>query len=366
MRAGLKHRMEQLPLLADRRWLAYLLILLLSGLAWAIRLVLDNVFPPGFPYLTFFPAVILSSFLFGRGPGIVSAVVCGLLAWYFFIPPAYSFGLQRGTAVALLFYVGVVSVDIALIHWMQRANKRLLAERERNRQLAEERGHLAEERGRLAEQTELLFSELQHRVSNNLQMVGAVLTLQKRGVSDPTARQALDDASSKLQMIGRIQRQLYSTSGEQVTLEVFLPDLVHDLIAAGGKPGVICSIDAEPGIMLPPDAAIPLALIMAEAVANAIEHGFAGRELGCIAITLSRRGSQIELLVHDDGHGLPTGFNLEQASSLGLKVARTLASNLGANLMIESADPGSRLTLLIPTAIQKRLIPGSSHSPVLN
>jgi len=365
VRAGLKHRMEQLPLLADRRWSAYLLVFLLSVLAWAVRLILDNVFPPGFPYLTFFPAVILSSFLFGRGPGTVSAIICGLLAWYFFIPPAYSLGLQRGTAVALVFYVGVVSVDIALIHWMQRANKRLLAERERNRQLAEERGYLAEERGRLAEQTELLFSELQHRVSNNLQMVGAVLTLQKRGISDSTARQALEDASSKLQMIGRIQRQLYSTSGEQVTLDVFLPDLMNDLIAASGKPGVICSINAEPGIMLPPDAAIPLALIMAEAVANAIEHGFAEREFGCIAITLGRRGSQIELSVHDDGQGLPAGFDFTQASSLGLKVARTLASNLGATLIIESADPGTRLTLVVPTAIQECLTTSPNHSPTL-
>jgi len=350
VKAGLKHRMEQLPLLADRRWVAYVCVVLLSVLAWVVRLTLDHVFPPGFPYLTFFPAVILSSFLFGRAPGIVSAIICGLLAWYFFIPPAYSFGLQRGTAVALIFYFGVVSVDIALIHWMQRANERLLAERERNRQLAEDRGRLAEERGRLAEQTELLFRELQHRVSNNLQMVGAVLTLQKRGISDPAARQALDDASSKLQMIGRIQRQLYSTSGEQVTLDVFLPELANDLIGAGGKPGVSCSMDAEPGILLPPDAAIPVALIMAEAVANAIEHGFADKEHGRIAITLARHGGQIELSVHDDGHGLPAGFDFAHATSLGLKVARTLASNLDASLTIKAADPGTRLKLLLPIA----------------
>lgn len=356
------HRMEQLPLLADRRWLAYVFVVVLSLLAWMVRLTLDYVFPPGFPYLTFFPVVILSSFLFGRAPGTVSAILCGLLAWYFFIPPVYSFGLQRGTAVALIFYVGVVSVDIALIHWMQRANRRLLAERERNRQLADDRGRLAEERGRLAEQTELLFSELQHRVSNNLQMVGAVLSLQKRGVSDPTARQALDDASSKLQMIGRIQRQLYSTSGEQVTLDVFLPELANDLIAAGGKPGVRCSIAAEPGIMLPPDAAIPLALIMAEAVANAIEHGFAEREHGCIAIELARNAGQIELSVHDDGHGLPPGFDFAHATSLGLKVARTLASNLDASLTIEAADPGTRLKLTIPVVAEDRATTSLGHS----
>lgn len=338
---GLGRRIERLPLLATRRPLAYALALALSGLAWWLRAALDPVFPPGFPFLTFFPAVILSSFLFGRGPGILAGVVCGLVAWYYFIPPAHSFALQRRTAVALLFYAGVVAVDIVLIHWMQRANERALGERERNRALAEERG-------RLVEQTELLFRELQHRVSNNLQMVGAVLSMQTRGVTDPGARAILDDASAKLQLIGRIQRQLYTTDGAPVTLDAFLPALAKDLIAAGGKPGVTCSIDAEPDLLLPPDAAIPLALIMAEGVANAIEHGFADRDGGRIAIALARRADAIELSVRDDGGGVPAGFDAAAATSLGLKVASTLARQLGASLTIESAHPGTRMRLSVP------------------
>lgn len=353
-RPSLVRQLERLPLLADRQPLAYGLVLMLAVVAWAIRMAFDHVLPSGFPYLTFFPAVILSSFLFGRGPGIVAALICGLLAWYFFIPPSYSLALTRGTAIALAFYAFVVTVDIVLIHWMQRANERAMVERERSRQLADERGRLADERGvlaaeqgRLAEQTELLFNELQHRVSNNLQMVGAVLSLQKRGIADPAARQALDDASSKLQMIGRIQRQLYGTKGERVPLDIFLSELTEDLIAAGGKPGITVSVQAAPGILLPPDAAIPVALIMAEAVANSIEHGFAGLDRGFIAIELALHGDLIQLCVRDDGHGLPNGFDVMSATSLGLKVARTLALSLNAIFCIEPADPGTRMRLTL-------------------
>ena len=342
---GFAGELERLPLLAARRPLAYACALVLSGIAWGIRLGLDPFLPAGFPYLTFFPAVIVTSFLFGRGSGIMAGAVCGVLAWYFFIPPFYSFALHTGTALALGFYAGVVSVDIVLIHWMQRATERARAERERNRELADERGQLADERLRLAEQTSLLFSELQHRVSNNIQMVGAVLSLQKRNVTDAGARQALDDASAKLQLLGRIQRQLYSTTGEQVPLDVFLSDLSKDLVAAGGKPGVTCSIKAEAGILLPPDAAIPVALIMAEAVANAIEHGFAGLDKGHIATDLAKQGNQIELSVCDNGHGLPNGFDPSSTTSLGLKVARTLARNLEADLSLEAAYPGTRMRL---------------------
>lgn len=326
--------LERLPLLEGRPALAYGLAVAVSLVAFWVRWALDAAFPPGFPYLTFFPAVILSSFLWGRGPGLLSALLCGLLAWYHFIPPFGSFALAQGTAVALLFYIGVVGVDIALVHWMQAGNRRLRAERERSRALAA--------------RTELLFGELQHRVSNNLQMVGAVLALQKRGVADPDARRALDEAAAKLTLIGRIQRRLYDTGGAQVALDEFLQQLAADVVAAGGKPGVTYALSAEPGVTLPPDTLIPLALIMTEAIANAVEHGFAGRERGHVAIDVHRRGDVVELGVSDDGAGLPPGFRAEEADSLGLKIARTLAAQLGGRLSVTPGVAGAVTTLSIP------------------
>lgn len=332
---------EQLPLLGERRALAYAVALLLSAIAWWIRWKLDAAFPPGFPYLTFFPAVIISSFLFGRGPGTLSAIVCGLLAWYFFIPPANSFDLAPRTLVALGFYAGVVAVDIGLVDAMQRANRRS--------------SRLAAEQRQLAERTELLFSELQHRVSNNIQMVGAMLSLQQRQVVDPIARMVLSDASTKLQLIGRIQRQLYATTGEQVPLDIFLRDLMADLFAADTKPGIIHRIEAVSGLRLSPDAAIPLALIMAEGVANAMEHGFADREVGQLIVTLTRQDDVIALCVIDDGAGLPPGFDLQGSNSLGLKLVRSLAKQMGAQLSVENGpSTGTILRLSLPDGKGRR------------
>ena len=53
-----------------------------TGAALLLRMVLDPVLPPGFPYLTFFPAVVLTAFFFGLRPGIICAVLSGLAAWY--------------------------------------------------------------------------------------------------------------------------------------------------------------------------------------------------------------------------------------------------------------------------------------------
>lgn len=75
---------------------------------------------------------------------------------------------------------------------------------------------------RLAATRELLFRELQHRVSNNLQMVAALLTVQRRKIADPEAKLALDEASRRLGVIGRISRQLYDPTGAGKDLPAFL------------------------------------------------------------------------------------------------------------------------------------------------
>ncbi|OAN58343.1 sensor histidine kinase [Sphingomonas sp. TDK1] len=326
------HRtLEQLPIQTQPRVAAYAITLCFCAIAWWLRLVLDPYFPSGFPYLTFFPAVILASFLFGRGPGILSALICGLLAWYFFIPPIKSFALGHGTGVALAFYVGVVAVDILLVHWMQVANARLVAERERSTQLAA--------------RTEILFEELQHRVSNNLQMVGAMLALQRRAVADGEAKRAIGDAANKLQLIGRIQRRLYGSRGEPLALDAFLSALVADLAESGGKPGIRHGVEANSALLLPPDRAIPVALIVAEAIANAVEHGFADRETGNILVSVGCEGDRLSLTVRDDGVGVPDTFDVHAADSLGLRIARNLARGMDATLRILPGRPGTLVEL---------------------
>ncbi|NGP17222.1 DUF4118 domain-containing protein [Devosia aurantiaca] len=83
--------------------IAYATAIMAFAIALAVRFALNGVLPAGFPYLTFFPAVLLTAFFCGTGPGIVVAILSILSAWYWFIPPAGTFALDSQSAIAVLF-----------------------------------------------------------------------------------------------------------------------------------------------------------------------------------------------------------------------------------------------------------------------
>lgn len=328
---------ERLPLATVPPWLAYTMVLLLCILALVIRIAVDFWLPTGFPYVSFFPAVILAAFFFGVGPGIFAAVLCGLFAWYFFIPTSYPFELNPAIAVALALYIFVVATQIALVHWMQRANFKLAVEREKSKAMADHR--------------ELLFRELQHRVSNNLQVAAALIALQRRNVADVDARRALDEAAERLALIGKISRTLYDSNARTLGGRAFMETLLTDIITAAGRPEIRLIVEIDDGVALNPDIAVPLALVLAEAVNNALEHGFAGRDGGTIAVHFTRSvDDRLRLEVADDGVGLPEGFVLNRLDSLGLRIASTLAQQLGGHFdMVHFSDhfPAARACAIL-------------------
>lgn len=124
-------------ILKSRGWLADACGVATFAGALLLRWALDDALPPGFPYLTFFPAVVLTTYFCGVRPGVICAVLSGLAAWYFFIPPFNSFALTKTVAMALGLYAFVVGVDIALIHFMQITASRLRRTQMTAQELAE-------------------------------------------------------------------------------------------------------------------------------------------------------------------------------------------------------------------------------------
>jgi two-component sensor histidine kinase len=292
--------------------LALILFLAAFGLHWETS-------EHGFPFITFIPAVMLATLLGGKGPGIAAAILSGLASWYFFLPPVQSFKLiWPNTYGALTLYTITVAINIAVIETMYRALDEFRAEKAR---------------------TATMFHELQHRIANNLQFVGSMLSIQTRKVQkDPTLAEAvLDEASRRLTTMARIHRRLYDPGNAGIEFRRLLEELGRDLVRATGARNVTCHVDMPP-IDWEPDRLITLALLVTEIMTNSLKHAF-DETGGTIHVTLvTNEEGLLELTVADNGRGLPDDFDPTAGKSLGMQIIQGLVNQIGGTLEITGTD----------------------------
>ncbi len=206
------------------------------------------------------------------------------------------------------------------------------------------------ENARLFEQTrqglrtkEVLLREMHHRVKNNLQQVAAILNMQRRRAKLPEVEQILVESVDRIQGIAATHDLLSNTQLGMAPLDDIARKIVGIVRGNLVPPHlhIRFHIGAAPYHM-PTEHATTLAIILNELIANAIEHGFEGRERGEIRITGARDDHHILLRVADDGRGVPEGFEFQNAEGLGLQLVRSLVqSNLhgSVRMFVVSGSP---------------------------
>jgi len=317
-----------------RRALDYVLGAGLFLLAFALT-TSSSWFRSHYPYLGYFAASLLACFLFGLGPANLVAILAALAVYRTYSPAGILVTSTQTPFTAAM----AVLILLAGANWMlgslKTSRDRLAAERERY--------------ARLAESRDVLYRELQHRVSNNIQIISGLLLLQSQAVSDKAAKRALSEASGRISLIARIQRRLHSAGGERAPFNLFASELLTDAIAAAGASAV--ALDIEGGEQpLHEDQATPVSLVLLECVNNALEHGFAPETGGRVSVSLVQEGGHYVLTVTDDGKGLPDGFDPQTERSLGLKIVRTMASQLNGEFSMSALQRGVACRLRFPPA----------------
>jgi len=194
--------------------------------------------------------------------------------------------------------------------------------------------------------------EIHHRVKNNLQTVSALLRLQARRMRSTEAQEALEEAMARVQAIAVVHEILsYSMSGSVHFDDVAdrLLRLTGDLASSRGHVDVRRQGNFGE---IPATVATSLALVMTELCQNAIQHGLESGS-GSVTVVPSRHADgSLEMVVTDDGQGLPEGFvvNDESRTSLGLSIVTTLLADLhGEFTLAPNPDgPGARATVHVP------------------
>lgn len=217
---------------------------------------------------------------------------------------------------------------------------------------------------RAAEQQELLMQEIHHRVKNNLQVVASLLNLQASRIRQPQAQAEFQSARDRVRALATLHRHLYA-HGEVHTIDMgeFLIELCGQVFQAMGETAgerIGLDIEATP-LQMSSDQAVPLALIVTEAVSNSVKYAFPNRRPGKVSVRLLKSETSLRLTIEDDGVGIPAGKVETESGTrdgIGIQLIRGFAKQLGAQLKVEE-EHGTRYRVDMPLSF------GRTPSPVL-
>ena len=188
-------------------------------------------------------------------------------------------------------------------------------------------------RGALARQ-DLLLHEVHHRVKNNLQIVASLLSLQGSRIQQPEAKAEFSSARDRVRALATLHRHLYA-HGELQTINMrsFLSELCGQMFQALGEvPGQRIALELDaPELEISSDQAVPLSLLITEAVGNALKHGFPDGRSGVIRVLMAVSAEVATLTIADDGVGAGVAA-ADRRRGIGLQLMRGFARQLGATL----------------------------------
>lgn len=201
--------------------------------------------------------------------------------------------------------------------------------------------------------------EIHHRVKNNLQTVAALLRLQARRTTNPEGREALIESVRRVSSIALVHDALSMSVDEEVNLDEVIDrilPIMNDVATVDtpiriNRVGMLGVLDS--------DRATALIMVITELVQNAIEHAFEPEAAqGSVTIRSERSARWLDVVVHDNGRGLPDGFSVEKSDRLGLQIVRTLvtAELDGSLRMHDAADGGTDVVLRVPIGRRARLV----------
>ena len=193
---------------------------------------------------------------------------------------------------------------------------------------------------------ENLLKEVHHRVKNNLQTVSSLLSLQSRTIDKGPLKDLLKGTQNRVIAMAMVHEMLYMRNDiSHIEYKSYVQELSEYLIRSikGIDNHVDLTIDI-PDIKLGIDTAIPLGLLINEALTNALKYGIIGNNEGKIHIKLqkdteTKRGYILE--IGDNGVGFPKNVNYKNSKSLGLKLIHNLTRQLRGSIERDTTKKGT-------------------------
>lgn len=310
----------------------YVASLIVFAMALAIRAWFDPVLPAGFPFLTFFPAVIICGFVFGVRQGLIVATLSGLAAWYFFISPG-RFDFSLGTLLAMGLYLFVIATDLTLIYMMKQAYRQEISTRE--------------EVQRLAEQQEVMAQELDHRLKNIFATINAIISLSLKNAS--SADELAARLRDRLTALGRSNLLLRGLrEGEDASLQSVIFQALEPF-AIVGTPRFTAH---GPRVPIGGQTVVVLSLILHELGTNAAKYGALSVGHGQVSliwdIETDQDGTEQLVMRWSESGGPPPLTPQPGSGGFGSTLMKRVIAGVRGHTEIAYPETGAEVRLTLP------------------
>lgn len=198
--------------------------------------------------------------------------------------------------------------------------------------------------------SELLRKEADHRISNSLQLLSGLLSMQQQYVMDAQARDALARTSKRLRLIAQIHRRLSVGDGTGVvSLEEYLMGLRDEIYAAvvdHHRHDLLFNVDP---VQVPVKIASAAGMIINEFIFNSIKHAFPAQDAGTIEVACGQGpDGALYLRISDDGIGLPPHVQPDAPTGLGMTLMQGLVAQLQGHFSVRRQPRGACYEIMFP------------------
>ncbi|MGN8056247.1 tetratricopeptide repeat-containing sensor histidine kinase [Pedobacter sp. 22163] len=204
-----------------------------------------------------------------------------------------------------------------------------------------------QQKNKLIEEKEGLIKEVHHRVKNNLQLTMSLLNSQSYYLEDLSAIEAIKESQHRLKSIALIHQKLYQTENlATINIQPYIVELVEYLKESLNDDKKISFELDILNLELDISKAVPLGLIINEAITNIFKYAFPNSHGGKVIISLKEcQADHYKLFIKDNGIGLPADFDYEQCNTLGIILMKGLSAQIDGVFTMESKD-GVSLSLI--------------------
>jgi two-component sensor histidine kinase len=219
----------------------------------------------------------------------------------------------------------------------------------------------------LVNEKEWLLKEIHHRVKNNLQIVMSLLNSQSAYIDNDAALTAIHDSQHRVHAMSLIHQKLYGSGNvSSIDISSYIRELVFylsDSFDTGQR--IRFDLNIKP-LQIDVSQAVPLGLILNEAITNSIKYAFPDARDGVVSILLSAfPPNQCLLSVSDNGIGMPPHFANKRPGSLGMSLRAGLTEDREGKFSIENNN-GTTIRISFMNDFEPKLSGTSAESLVSN